>query len=154
MNIEWTLQRKPTHPDWMFGKWDCAGVYQCDTLEDELREVKVDDETAIWAGRYELTFEFSPKFQRKLLTVNNVPGFSGVRVHSVRTDKDTSGCIGVGDKTDEVNGTLAGGIADHVREKLEQFWQVEHDKGNRVFLTIKNAPGDKYVDTGNLAAVA
>lgn len=146
--IEWTLERKPTRPDWMFGRWDCAGAYQCDTLEDELRQVKVDGESAIPAGRYELTMEMSPKFKRMLLTVNNVPGFSGVRVHSVRTDKDTEGCIGVGDKTDEANGTLAGGLSNHVREKLEQLWQAHHDLGNRVFLKVLNAAGDHYVDTG------
>lgn len=153
MNIEWLLQRKPTKADWMFGDLDCAGRFRCKTLEDELREHKVAGETAINSGRYELVKEFSPKFKKDLLTLLDVSNFVAVRVHSVKTDDDTEGCIGVGGRADEEKGELYGGLAEGVRARLEEIWQQESDAGNRIWLTIRNAPGDHYVDTGNAVGV-
>lgn len=152
VDVEWFLQRKPTRKDWMFGTWTCGApgsdAYSCHTLEDERREVKVRRETAIPAGRYRLTYEMSPRFQKSLLTLVDVPGFDGIRVHSVRSDDDTEGCIGVGSVVDELRGRIGGGLSDHVKEKLEMLWIAEYRKGNTVYLNVLDAPGDKFADTG------
>ena len=39
----------------------------------------------------------SPKFKRLLPRLLNVPGFDGILIHRGNTDKDTSGCILIGE---------------------------------------------------------
>jgi len=70
--------------------------YFCDTLEDVPRDIKIQNETCIPAGEYKVIIDFSNRFQRDMPHVLNVPGFDGIRIHSGNTDKDTDGCILVG----------------------------------------------------------
>ena len=75
--------------------------YFCDTLEDRCRDLdkeeKVMNETAIPEGIYEVIVNVSAKFRRKLPLLLDVPHFSGIRIHRGNMDKDTSGCILVGE---------------------------------------------------------
>lgn len=146
--MEWIQMRRRSAPDWMFGDLNAASELRCFTLEDELREIKIDGETAIPAGRYEVVMEFSPKFGRELLTLLDVPGFKKIRIHSVRDDDDTEGCIGVGNKIDEAAGKISGGLNAGIEDKLEAVYERAAARGERVFINIYNAPGAKYVDTG------
>ena len=86
-------------------------VYECETLEDEAREVKVAGETAIPAGTY--TIKLRPLGESRLdegyerrygdvgyrgqLWLQDVPGFTYVYIHVGNTDDDTDGCILVGE---------------------------------------------------------
>lgn len=70
--------------------------FQCFTLEDKEREVKIDGKTAIPKGRYKITLTMSNRFQKLLPLINDVPNFLGVRIHSGNTNADTEGCILVG----------------------------------------------------------
>jgi hypothetical protein len=72
------------------------GAFECVTLEDMVRPVKVPGMTAIPEGVYVLSVSFSNRFQKLLPEVHNVPNFTGVRIHSGNTDADTEGCILVG----------------------------------------------------------
>lgn len=80
----------------MFGELFVDGVWECVTLEDPVRPVKIKGITAIPAGRYRISMEDSPHFGPDTLTINDVPGFSFVRVHSGNTEMDTEGCLLVG----------------------------------------------------------
>jgi len=72
------------------------GVFECFTLEDTEREVKIKGETAIKEGKYKVIINKSNRFKRLLPLLLNVPEFEGVRIHSGNTNHDTEGCILVG----------------------------------------------------------
>lgn len=72
------------------------GKFECYTLEDVERDVKIPSETAIPKGTYEVKITYSNRFKRLLPVLLNVPGFTGVRVHSGNTNHDTEGCVLVG----------------------------------------------------------
>jgi len=73
------------------------GQFECYTLEDVVRASKIRGETAIPAGEYEVALTMSPRFKRILPLLVSVPGFDGIRIHPGNTDKDTEGCILVGE---------------------------------------------------------
>lgn len=72
------------------------GVFECYTLEDKEREVKIKNETAIPKGVYIVGITLSNRFKRMLPILMNVPNFEGVRIHSGNSNHDTEGCILVG----------------------------------------------------------
>lgn len=63
-------------------------IYTFDTLEP--------CKPIIHAGIYPVTLTYSPKFNRNLPLINNVVGYSGVRIHTGNTVNDTFGCILIG----------------------------------------------------------
>lgn len=72
------------------------GVFECLTLEDVVREIKIPGATAIPSGNYNLSIGHSNKFKRMMPKIDNVPGFSGILIHWGNTSADTEGCILVG----------------------------------------------------------
>lgn len=76
------------------------GVPACYTLEDPDRSMvglpKIKARTAIPAGQYDLAITWSPRFKRMLPEIQDVSGFSGVRIHWGNRPEDTEGCLLVG----------------------------------------------------------
>ena len=93
------------------------GHFECYTVEDVDRKlesggIKVQNQTAIPKGIYPISITMSNRFKRDLILVGDVPGFTGVRIHSGNSSKDTEGCIIVGstnvrDTDDWVGGSRA-----------------------------------------------
>lgn len=103
--MEIKLKRIAKKSSYTIGKLYIDNVYFCDTLEDcdrgliqsmplkDLQRIKVKDRTAIPTGTYKVLWTYSPRFKKMMPLIDNVPGFSGIRIHSGNTDSDTSGCI-------------------------------------------------------------
>lgn len=80
----------------------------CYTLEDKVREVegqpvsqwKVQDQTAIPKGNYVVKVTYSNRFKVNLPLLLDVPGFTGIRIHSGNHSGNTEGCILVGETWD------------------------------------------------------
>lgn len=110
--MEILLIRNVRAENYTEGRMLFNGQPVCDTIEDRDRdanrngrldgnEVKVYGETAIPNGRYRVTLDHSPKFSpryggKRIPFVHDVPGFSGVRIHTGNTAADSLGCIIVG----------------------------------------------------------
>lgn len=111
------VQRYKSTPNATLGKLFIDGVFECYTLEDEFRAVKVRGETRIPAGRYKLALrtegethsKYSQRFpdiHKGMLHVTNVPGFQWILIHIGNTEKDTDGCLLVGEGRNEEQMTL------------------------------------------------
>lgn len=74
-------------------------VFQCDTLEDKVREAKIQNITAIPSGEYEVVLNWSNRFKQIMPELLNVPNYVGVRIHWGNYDKNTDGCILCGNRT-------------------------------------------------------
>lgn len=110
--MEILLERVNRADRYTEGRLSFDGRHVCDTVEDTDRdenrngrldcgEVKIQGETAIPNGRYRVTLEYSPKFSpryggRRIPTIHDVPGFSGIRMHTGNTAADSEGCVIVG----------------------------------------------------------
>ena len=103
-----TLFRIANRPTYCIGKLYVDGEYLCDTIEDtdrglsdemteeEILKKKVKGETAIPTGIYPVYLTYSPKYKKQMPLIDNVKGYSGIRIHSGNTSKDTEGCLIVG----------------------------------------------------------
>jgi len=128
MNL--VLRRIDFQPSRTFGKLYVDGVYFCDVLEDtdrglradmtleEIADIKVQGKTAIPYGTYRVTFEYSLRFKREMLTVCDVQGFSGIRIHAGNTEEDTEGCLLLGKRQ---GNKLAGGSSRPMVAQLENI---------------------------------
>ncbi len=106
-----TLIRIANRPTYCIGKLYIDGVYYCDVIEDtdrglddkmteeEILKKKVKGETAIPTGIYHVYLTYSPKYKKQMPLIDGVKGYSGIRIHSGNTSKDTEGCLIVGKNT-------------------------------------------------------
>ena len=100
------LQRKIFTDRTTIGDLSIDGVFFCHTLEDKDRKLeaggrKIPERTAIPRGTYVVDITFSNRFKKYLPELLQVPQFTGIRIHAGNTDKDSEGCILVGDMVDD-----------------------------------------------------
>ena len=84
------------------------GVFECYTLEDEYRDVKVMHETCIPEGEYEIKLRteggfhsrylkrYGSDWHKGMLWLQDVPEFTWILIHTLNDSTQTSGCLGVG----------------------------------------------------------
>ena len=92
------VMREPSINDTTLGSLFIEDHWQCHTLEDVIRPKgeKVRSKTAIPPGCYRIILTMSNRFKKIMPEVLNVPMFTGIRIHSGNTAKDTAGCLLVG----------------------------------------------------------
>lgn len=111
-----TLKRKFLGDKYTIGDLFIDDKIFCNTIEDTVRELpvtcpytfkgqsckckgKIYAETAIPAGIYAVTMEYSPRFKRKLPLLHNVPHFIGILIHPGVDQTSSAGCLIVGNNT-------------------------------------------------------
>lgn len=94
--MELQLKRTDFSDESTIGELSVDGQFECYTLEDKVRPLKIPGRTAIPPGRYEVIIDQSQRFGRLLPLLLNVPNFEGVRIHSGNTAVNTEGCVLVG----------------------------------------------------------
>lgn len=137
-----TLVRIANRPTYCIGKLYIDGVYFCDTIEDtdrglddgmseaEIKQKKVKGQTAIPTGTYPVYITWSPKYQKPMPLLENVKGYSGIRIHSGNTAKDTEGCLLVG-KNKEVGKVLES------RKTYNALFQILNTTDERIIIDIQ-----------------
>lgn len=137
------VERKYLKENYTIGNLYIDGKFFCNTLEDKVRDInkngkfdngetKVYGQTAIPYGTYEVIVNMSPKFKRELPRLLNVPHFEGILIHRGNTDKDSSGCILLGEN--KIKGQLINSTKYEV--ELTKIIKAELSKRNKVYIEI------------------
>ena len=129
------------------------GAYFCHTVEDVVRDrdmdsdgdIDLDDvskfkiygQTAIPAGIYPIFLEHSPKYGPDTLTIKNVPGFTGIRIHPGNTELDTHGCLILGEGF-APDYTILGGTSKPAVNRLRIIVGDALSRGEQVWINIHN----------------
>lgn len=85
------LKRLETTDQGTFGHLTMDG-FDCVTLENNELEIPV--------GTYKVTLYDSPRFKMKVPLLHNVPGRNMIEIHPGNYEKDSKGCILVGETRD------------------------------------------------------
>lgn len=138
--MELQLVRSVFTPTATLGKININGEFYAYTLEDVYRGLngdcskKVQNETSIDCGRYEVILNFSDRFQKYLPQLLNVPCFEGIRIHGGNTDADTEGCILIGAESNMTDKIW--NCASSVVGLVSRMKAVE--KSEKIFIEITN----------------
>jgi hypothetical protein len=124
-----TIKRLHKSENSTIGELYIDSKFECYTLEDVEREVKIKGETAIPKGTYIVGISLSNRFKKLLPILIDVPNFEGVRIHSGNNNHDTEGCILVGSS----RGVDWIGNSRHTFDKL--FAKMQ--KAKNITLTIE-----------------
>lgn len=139
-----TLNRKFRGQTYTIGDLSINGNFFCNTIEDTVRKLpaaclntpngrsctckeKIYARTAIPAGTYKITFQYSPKYKKKMPYLHDVPHFLGILIHSGNTEVDSVGCIIVGNNT----------VRGKVLESLATFQNLYSILESAVDITIQ-----------------
>ena len=106
------------------------GIFECFTLEDTERAIKIKGETAIPKVTYKVIINQSNRFKRLLPLLIGVPNFEGVRIHSGNTNHDTEGCILVGQSRNK-------NFIGQSRKAFEKLFK-KMQKADNITLTIQS----------------
>ena len=137
-----TLVRRWNKKDYCIGDLYINGKWFCNVLEDrdrglddsmsedEIKQIKIKGETAIPTGIYTVLLTYSPKYKKVMPLINNVKGYSGIRIHSGNSSKDTEGCLLVG------KNTVVGRLTDSRNTFNALFKRLQQKGSNKITIEI------------------
>ena len=132
------LERRDFSQERTLGALFIDSVFFCYTLEDCDRNLesggkKIDGETCIPRGEYEVIIDYSNRFKCEMPHVLDVPQFEGIRIHCGNTAEDTHGCVLVG--TAMTHDRLLNSRAAYMllMSKLE----TAYNKGEKITLEVR-----------------
>ncbi|MGH1436599.1 MAG: DUF5675 family protein [Lewinella sp.] len=127
------------------------GKFECYTLEDERREVKVRGETRIPEGNYKVAYQESltpltRKYQEKYdwfgkhLHIKSVPNFTGIYIHVGNYEKNTDGCLLVADQAvnDPKDYSSVQYKSTQAYKRIYKRMQAALDSGEEINLIIES----------------
>lgn len=132
--MEIQVRRFAFKESYTIGRMSIDGEKFCNTLEDVVRDLKDYDhdgqfdnkvygQTAIPCGTYQVVISYSPKFDKRLPELLNVPGFTNIRIHCGADAKHTEGCILIGENRQKgrlTNGPYYQGVlVDLIDERIK-----------------------------------
>lgn len=148
-----TLKRIAKRPTYTIGRLYVNGNYFCDTLENTDRGLKqylpesvnkvkkVKGKTAIPTGKYRVTLGVKSQKYSQVAFYNfcngcvprllNVPAFDGILIHVGNTERDTDGCILVGENK------AVGKVLNSRETFLRLYAKLQEAKGKNIYITIE-----------------
>ena len=147
---KWKKQSYTISNLYINGEWFCNCLEDADRgldnsmSEDMIRTLKKPSITAIPRGTYEITLDVvSPKYSKvqfykdvcngKVPRLKNVKGFDGILIHAGNNDKDSSGCLLVGQN--KVKGQVI-----NSKETFKQLYNILQNgksRGEKITITIE-----------------
>ena len=121
------------------GKLTVDSKFFSHTLEDKDRKLeeggeKVYGQTCIPRGIYQVIIDFSPKYNKEMPHVMNVPGYEGIRFHPLNKPEDSEGCIGVGNYNPSHPDWISNSTATF--NKLMDLLETAYSKNEPITLDI------------------
>ena len=147
---KWKKQSYTMSNLYINGEWFCNCLEDADRgldnsmSEDMIITLKKPSITAIPRGTYEITLDvISSKYSKvqfykdvcngKVPRLKNVKGFDGILIHAGNTDKDSSGCLLVGQN--KIKGQVV-----NSKETFKQLYKLLQDgksRGEKIVIKIK-----------------
>lgn len=142
-------------PTYTIGRWFVNGLRLHESMEDKDRGLnssmpisdilakKVYGQTAIPTGSYRVILSYSQKFANRAWAkkygglvpeIQNVPGYTGVRIHPMNTAEDSLGCIGIGENKEKgkiINSTKC------YYELMDKYLMPAWSRKEEILITIK-----------------
>ena len=111
--------------------------FECWTLEDKVRDVKIKGQTAIPIGIYRIEIRQSPHFGRLMPYLVDVPNYKDVMLHWGLKKEDTEGCPLVAGDLDSPS-MLKNGTSKIAFDKLFIPIQKTFDAGEDIFISVED----------------
>ncbi len=95
-------------------------------------ETALNDSCCIPEGEYEVKYVFSPRFQRKMLRLREVPGRDGILIHPANYVDQLKGCIAPASYIQDMNPKESASISSNRRWFASQSKQGMKDLINSI----------------------
>ena len=137
MNLR--LDRVEANNQNTFGLWYIDSDFFGFCVEDPYHEQKIAGNTRIPAGVYKVDLTYSPRFKKNMWELINVPGFTGIRIHTGNDAEDTEGCLLVGWNADiNLQGESKIYRSKEAFGELDKRMMEAHDGGEAIKIKVSD----------------